>query len=123
VTVISSAQIPIELRRELIRRARDKKLRLVEFTSEEPTVWNPTQVINPECGIPFTDISAWHFIADQLEGGCLIEPIVLEKPPGETAYFIRVPGAMGQPRIYAKVRLHKQKIIGRSFHNDTRGER
>jgi hypothetical protein len=117
-----ACDIPIEVRREMARRARDKKLRIDEHTPEDPTVWNPTQVLNPECGIPFTDITAWHFIADQLDLGCSVRIVELDKPKGAAGYEMSFQGFAGQPRIYVKVRLHKHRIIGRSFHNSTRGE-
>lgn len=109
-----------ETRLELIRRARDKKLRSFEFTAEEPVVWKPTEVVNPNCDFPFTDISAWHFIADQLEAGCPVQIVTLRKPPNELGYEMRFPGSPGQPQIYVKVRLHGHRIVGRSFHNSTR---
>jgi hypothetical protein len=114
------SEMSAETRLELIRRARDKRLRSFEFTSEEPTVWKPTEVLNPNCEFPFTDLSAWHFIADQLEAGCAVQVVKLRKPPNELGYEMRFPGASGQPQIYVKVRLHGHRIIGRSFHNSTR---
>jgi hypothetical protein len=104
----------------MIRRARDKRLRKFAFTEGQPVVWNPTQVINPECGIPFTDITAWHFIADQLESGCKVKTIVLENPPGAAAHEVILPGATGHGRIYIKLQLHHRFILGRSFHISTR---
>lgn len=103
----------------MVRRARDKKLRTFLL---EPTVWNPTQVLDPESNIPFTDITAWHFIADQLESGCDVQAVELHRPRGEIGYVMLFQGAPGCPRIYVKVRLHKHRIIGRSFHNSTGGE-
>jgi hypothetical protein len=115
-----STEIPPELRAEMVRRARDKRFRFVEFDDLEPCVWNPTQVLNPTSGIPFTDITAWHFIADQLEAGCMVSTVRLRVPPGDTGYEFYFQGAAGQPDIYVKVRLHRDKIKGRSFHNSTR---
>ena len=102
----SQSEISAEIRLELIRRARDKK--------------RPTEVLNPECNIPFTDISAWHFVADRLEEGCAVAIVILRKPPDKIGYEMRLPGSLGQPQIYVKVRLHGNRIIGRSFHNSTR---
>lgn len=101
-------------------RARDKRLRFVEFSVDAPSVWTPTQVLNPESGLPFTDISAWHFIAVQIECGCPIRLVDLRFPPGATGYEMVLDGAVGQPGIYVKVALHGNKIKGRSFHNATR---
>jgi hypothetical protein len=116
----SQSEISAEIRLELIRRARDKKRRSFEFCAEEPVVWKPTEVLNPECNIPFTDISAWHFVADRLEEGCAVAIVILRKPPDKIGYEMRLPGSLGQPQIYVKVRLHGNRIIGRSFHNSTR---
>jgi hypothetical protein len=115
-----STGVSAELRAELARRARDRKSRFVEFDSEEPTVWNPTQVLHPECGIPFTDITAWHYIAEQLDKGCDVTQVCLRKPAGHIGYELDLEGAAGHPRIHVKVRLYKDKIKGRSFHNSTR---
>jgi hypothetical protein len=109
-----------QIRKEIVRCARDRSLRSFEFSSKEPVVWKPTEVINPECGIPFTDISAWHYIADCVEAGCVIQQVILRKPPGAIGYEIHLPGADGQPQIYVKVCLRQDKITGRSFHNSTR---
>lgn len=109
-----------QIRIELVRRARNRQLRSFDFTPKEPAVWRPTQVINPECGIPFSDTSAWHFIADQVEAGCHIQQVTLRKPPGVIAYEIFLPGAESQPAIYVKVCLRGNRILGRSFHNSTR---
>jgi len=107
---LSRFEISAEIRLELIRRARDKKLRSFEFDLDEPVVWKPTEVLNPNCDLPFTDISAWHFIAEQLESGCSVEVVTLRKPPNELGYEMRFPGALRQPQIYVKVRLHGKRI-------------
>jgi hypothetical protein len=110
----------IELRMEIARRARDKNRRRFDFCREEPVVWKPTEVVNPECGLCFTDIGAWHFIADQVERGCDIYEVELRKPPQTTGYELHLPGAPGNPPIYIKFRLVQREIRGRSFHNSTR---
>ena len=110
----------IELRQEIARRARNKTLRRFDFCREEPVVWKPTEVMNPECGLCFTDISAWYFIADQVESGCDIYAVELRKPPKALAYELHLPGAQGNPPIYVKFRLVQNEIRGRSFHNSTR---
>jgi hypothetical protein len=117
---LSRLVISTEIRLELVRRARDKNVRTFEFDPDEPVVWKPTEVLNPSCDLPFTDISAWHFIADQLESGCSVKVVILRKPPKELGYEMRFPGAPRQPQIYVKVRLHGKRIVGRSFHNSTR---
>lgn len=113
------AECGADLRQEIARRARDKRLRRFDFSREEPVVWKPTEVINPDSGICFTDITAWHFVANQVEGGCDIYKVEFRKPPGAVGYELRLPGAPGCPPIYVKFRLVVNGILGRSFHNST----
>jgi len=47
-----------------------------------------TEVITPEVGIPFTDITAWHHVAKLVEDGHELTETVLEHPSGEKAYVI-----------------------------------
>ena len=114
------AEVGGELRQEIARRARTKQLRSFDFCREEPVVWKPTEVINPDCGICFTDITAWHFIADRVEQGCAIYEVMLRKPPGAIGYELHLPGVPGSPGIYVKFRLIQNGIRGRSFHNSTK---
>jgi hypothetical protein len=109
-----------EVRRDIIRRARNPNLRSFAFSASEPSVWKPTEVTNPECGIPFSDVSAWHFIANQVEALCDLTAVTLRKPPGMVAYEMLLPGAHAQPAIYVKICLKGDRILGRSFHNSTR---
>jgi len=84
-----------------------------------PCHWQPTTVTNPLTGIPFTDISAWHYIAELAEAGHKIETITLEQPEGETAHVMSVPIGTNMPDLYIKVQLKRAKIWGRSFHHST----
>ena len=104
-------------RNEIVRCARNKNLRTSEFRIDEPAEWRPHEVINPECGLPFTDISAWHFIADQAERGCPITTITMKQPSGVIGFVMLLTGAEKCPQIYIKVTLRSGKIRGRSFHN------
>jgi hypothetical protein len=110
-----------ELRTEIVRRARDKGLRSFDFSREEPVVWKPTEVVNPQCGLCFTDVTAWHFIADRIEAGCPIHEVRLRKPDGAVGYELHLAGAPGHPPIYIKFRLVQSQIRGRSFHYSTKG--
>jgi hypothetical protein len=67
--------------------------------------------------LPFTEVEAWHFIADLLEAGHPCHQIVLRMPPGQLAYVIKTAGFRGCPDIYIKVTLSRNKINGRSFHD------
>lgn len=84
-----------------------------------PCDWQPTTIINPSVGIPFTDISAWHYIAELVEAGHKIEQITLDQPKGETACVMSVPVGANTPHLYIKVQLKRGKIWGRSFHYST----
>jgi hypothetical protein len=115
--------MPTELeaiRAEIIRLARDPKRRMVRPSAQDPTVWQPTTVENPDCGISFTTLSAWHFLADGLEKGCALEEVELDRPPGLKGYVVLISGGASKPKIYIKVRLNNGYLIGRSFHYSTR---
>ena len=85
-----------------------------------PCHWHPTTVTNPVVGIPFTDISAWHLIAELAEGGHKLEERVLEQPSGEKAYVLCVRLEANMPELYIKVQLKNGNIFGRSFHYSTK---
>jgi hypothetical protein len=85
-----------------------------------PCDWRPTTVTNPEVGIPFTDITAWHYIADMAEGGYTIKEIILDQPKGDKAYTMSVELASSMPPLYIKVQLKRGRIWGRSFHYSTK---
>ena len=110
-----------EMREQMCRLCRDKRCRKNEFSRERPTVWQPTQVMNPEYqdyGMCFTPTGAWHFIADLLEKGHEFLEKTLNKPPGAIAYEARVLLADGKI-IYIKIQPSGNIIFGRSFHYDT----
>jgi hypothetical protein len=78
------------------------------------------EVVNPESGLPFGDIGAWHYIADLAENGCEIEEITLDQPAGEKALVMNVKLGSGSPDLYIKVQLKRGCIFGRSFHYSTK---
>lgn len=102
-------------RREAVRMCRSSHTRTNVFTPGAPTHWSPQEVTNPNTELPFSSSEAWDFIAELLEGGCEIEMVELEKPPGKTGYVIKVNLDTEQSDLYVKLQLGK-KIIGRSFH-------
>lgn len=109
------------VRAEIVRRARNKNLRTVEFTPDRPSHWSPRQVMTPEFGLPFTDVAAWQFIAEQAESGAKIEVIPLENPPGSVGYVMTAVGGNGKADIYIKIELGGDGgILGRSFHYSER---
>lgn len=107
-----------EIRQEIIVRARNKKLRSYEYSDLRPCVWKPEEVENAS-GFAFTTERAWQFIAERLEDGEILEELRLDHPPGEIAYVMKVDLQNGRARIYIKVQLLGNVILGRSFHYST----
>jgi hypothetical protein len=106
------------IRQTMARLARCRDQRINVWSQNAPCDWNPTQVINPETEMPFTDSSAWNFIADLLEAGHEFTEVILAKPPGEIAYETELTLRHNLPPLYIKIQ-YKGKIWGRSFHNST----
>ena len=88
------------------------------FTRDRPTDWRPGDVPNPEgVLLPyFDDDSAWELIASRLEGGHAVETVILDQPPGKTAYVMKIDINPGRPLLYVKLELGSGCVIGRSFH-------
>jgi|SRR6516162_4014260 hypothetical protein len=107
------------VRHQLVRLLQNRKFILPKF-SEMPYDWRPEQVINPIDCQPFTRRGALHFIQEQLENGCAIEAVVLDLPPGRTAYVMLLDVGRDKPDLYVKVQLGGGCVIGRSFHYSTR---
>lgn len=103
-----------DVRNRIIKLARDKKSRVIP--QHLPCRFNPDEVINPETGMYFDKISAWHFIADLAESGHPIKEITLENPKGEKGYEMIVKSQQNFPNIYIKVQLKGNMIYCRSFH-------
>ena len=103
-------------RRQLARFARCRWARHSRFSAARPTKWHPHQVINPASGAPFTNAGAWELIAAKLESGHDVEAVPLWKPAGETGYVMKIEIDPAAPRLYVKVQLRAEKILGRSFH-------
>jgi hypothetical protein len=104
------------VRSELLRHCDGgRRKRLVEFSREVPVHWNVFEAFDPETQEPYTEDAAWKRIAAELASGCVLNSIVLEKPPGKTGYVLHFFDGVGQ-RIYVKLQLGSGKVIGRSFH-------
>ena len=108
------------VRAEIGRLARRKDMRIVPRSPRMPCRWYPTTVTNPETGLPFDDISAWHRIAELAEAGHAIEVIALEQPQGQMGYVMIQDLGSDTPALYTKVQLQRGRIYGRSFHYSTR---
>lgn len=107
-----------EIRQQIVSRARRKECRIHAFSDLRPCVWQPESVIN-EHGFAFTSESAWNFVADCVEDGEALEELKLEHPPGEIAYVMKILLPDAHARIYIKVQLLGNSILGRSFHYST----
>lgn len=104
--------------RQLIASCRKKRQRFLGF----PRDWCPHRIPNPATpGYPFTDDSAFEFIAAQLECGTPYDEIPLDNPRDAVALVmtVSIPG-LAQP-LYMKVQVGKGNVaIGRSFHPSDR---
>jgi len=107
-------------RLELAKMARCRHLRINIWTKEVPLDWNPTQVMNPETEMPFSDASAWDYIADLLESDHPFCEVQLRQPPGEIAFEAVTSLRPNLPKLYIKIQRRRGRIIGRSFHYSLR---
>jgi hypothetical protein len=108
-----------ELRRQICVQCRNSSRRKVAFSREQPVVWQPLTIENPENGFCFSHESAWCLIADLLEGGHEFKEIVLRKPPGAKAFETSYQLSNGVS-IYIKIQPSGNDIFGRSFHPDSK---
>ena len=106
------------IRHQLIVLSRRSRSRIVQFSSERPIDWCPSNVINPNGVLDryFTDPAAWDFIADKLEQMHPLEVLDLKKPAGAKGYVMKIDMGENTPQLYVKLQLGSGKIIGRSFH-------
>lgn len=108
------------IKRELAELAKNRNKRTVGIWPEDPHNWYPGSVIDPRSKEPFTPSGAWVFIAEELEKkGTSVRPAPLIAPRGKLGYEFLVNTEYGT--IYIKVRLAKDRIIGRSFHYSGEG--
>jgi hypothetical protein len=114
--------MPIDLqgiRRDAAGRARRRSRRVVHFSRDCPSEWRPRSVVNPNTGEPFTDDSAWNFLADLLDTGAELSPVTLARPYGNNDRGYVVMTALDIKELYIKFQLGSCDIIGRSFHYST----
>lgn len=105
-------------RLELVRRALSRKTRRSSFSPEAPTKWHPTSLLHPESGEPFTADNCWTFVADAIEGGAAVEVIALRRPAGKRGFVLLLDGH-GDIKIYVKLQLLSDILLGRSFHESS----
>ena len=102
----------------MIAACRDKNRRVVEFSPDRPSEWQPEKVLDPELAswnIHFTTNTAFEFLADKMATNCLVQKTALRKPPGASGYEMEFPWPDGRV-LYAKLELVGEFVHGRSFH-------
>lgn len=109
--------ITAALRHELATRARSRRTRTNEFHPDRPNDWRPRTVRNADGLLEdyFTDESAWNLIAEKLDEGHPVTTVKLETPRGSTGYVMVIDLESGV-RLYIKLQLSRDRVIGRSFH-------
>ena len=106
--------VSCDIRSRLVRWAGSRRTRISDFSPTRPTHWAPNTVTDPSTGQPFTEDSAWLFVAAAISNGAELKELILHKPPGKKAYVMLIPGKQSQ--IYVKLELGGREVIGRSFH-------
>jgi hypothetical protein len=102
-----------DIRKTLVKLISEEKY-YVSIDPERPCKWWHGKVIDPRSGLFFTHLGSWDFILELLKNKHQIETIILKYPPGETGYVLKY-GSNPQ-KIYIKLELGKNAVIGRSFH-------
>ncbi len=103
---------PPETCRQLRQLCESKRTRAAARANHK---WHPGSVKRPGSDDYFDTESAWAFIHDCLAGGCEVEVIEMDNPPGKKGFVIFAQSA-GQERIYIKLEFARNIVIGRSFH-------
>lgn len=97
-------------------RALDPQRRFVgDYKDGHNSKWSPETVIDPSTNQPFTNTSAWEFLAQQVANNHAILRVKLITPPGKEGHELKV-ALNSHTTLYIKVHLTKKTIIGRSFH-------
>ena len=100
----------------LIAACRNRKRWFIERTRQRPSEWRPFEVLqHVEFNLPFTDQTAFAYLADQLSATCAVTKVVLRDPPDAIGYEMTF-GLPGARVLYAKLELNGQVVFGRSFH-------
>ena len=109
--------VPDNIRKELVRLTSREATRRSEFSNKAPTKWHPQQARDPITGAPYTPIAAWERVHAELNNGCKLGSIVLDKPPGKIGYVFHFADGEGK-LIYVKLQILSGFVMGRSFHED-----
>jgi hypothetical protein len=107
---------------EAVEQARQRLIELIEMgcavvpidPRTTPHKWWFGRVLDPRTGQCFTYAGAWDFILEKLKKGHRLREKPLRKPPDGKGYVLLVRTAEG--KIYIKLQLGHQSVIGRSFH-------
>lgn len=105
-------------RQLLCRLASSRRTRRNEFSASLPCEWRPLQCNHPEHGMFFTDAGAWDFICELLDANEPMVEVALDVPAGGTGYVMKPSGGPGKPKLYVKLQIHQNAVLGRSFHYD-----
>jgi len=104
-----------EIRKQLVVLLRRPRCCFVGRPPKAPSDWKPRTVVDPATGEPFTDDSAWAFIAGVIEQGCAVSKKIVDVPPGASCWVIKVQ-MTDSKTLYVKLQLGAGTVIGRSFH-------
>ena len=79
--------------------------------------------MNPESGMPFTEVSAWELIAHLLEEGYPIQEMVLDSPAGTKGLVLHLDFLGAARTLYIKLHPGGRGLFCRSFHYSERTDR
>jgi hypothetical protein len=106
--------VDISIKKDLLHLCSSRRTRTHRFSPKVPTKWNPWEVMDDN-GQPYTPEGAWEKIHVELQNGCFIKSISLDKPPGKTGYCFHFTDSAGR-RVYVKLQIVSGQVHGRSFH-------
>ncbi len=110
------ADVDAESRRHLASLCRNKKCRQVVFSRERPSEFRPWEISSQVTGMAMTEVEAWTFAANLLDGGHPVDVIALQKPPGKLAYVLVIETTATWCGVYIKLELGGKGVFCRSFH-------
>jgi hypothetical protein len=100
--------------------ARQPRNREVPFHKCMHSHFAPGVVRNPETDMPFSESSAWEFMANLLESDHPFTEMTLDEPRGLTALttLVEIGEGLQKQKVYIKIHPFKGKVCCRSFHLD-----
>jgi len=109
----------VEVRKQLIRQIRARRVRY-GAPPDRPTRIHYLQMVSPESGLPLTRSGMWHAIDQALDSGIPLQPVTLDRPPGERAWTFKFPLTSAEPLVYVKLQIIGSHVVLRSFHYSER---